>query len=168
MAPTVQETKRELTELFQRFHRERFLSETPPDGITPSEARTLMVIDAFAAQGETVRPGQVAERMRATPSSVSQTLKALEEKGLVERHRASGDSRAITLELTEQGRVATVAAQAMRDRYMDEALSYLGQEDGEHLVRILKKIMAFHERAGRGAGPLGEGGDDREGGAPCA
>ena len=73
-----------------------------------------------------------------------------------------------TLELTEQGRAATVAAQAMRDRHMDEALSYLGQEDGEHLVRILKKIRAFHERAGRGAGPLGEGGDDREGGAPCA
>lgn len=167
MGLTVQETKRELTELFQHFHRERFVSDTPPDGITPNEARTLMVIDACATEGEHVRPGHVAERLRATPSAISQTLKALEEKNLIERHRAQGDFRAITLELTERGRAATKAARIMRDKHMDEALSYLGPEDAEHLVRILKKMLAYHEQKPCECAPNITSEDDCEGDAPC-
>lgn len=164
----VQETKRELTELFQLFHRERLTTETPPDGITPNEARTLMLIGMYAANGESVRPGQIAERMRTTPSAISQTLKALEEKDLIERHRASGDFRTITLELTERGHAVTESARALRDQHMDDVLAYLGPEDAEHLVRILKKIIAFHEQSGCGTMPDSSGENNHEGGAPCA
>lgn len=168
VAPTVQETKRELTELFQLFHRDRLTSETPPDGITPNEARTLMFIGMCTAHGESVRPGQIAERMRTTPSAISQTLKALEEKNLIERHRASGDFRTITLELTERGRAVTESARALRDRHMDEMLAYLGPEDAAHLVRILKKITAFHGSSECECAARDPRKNDHEGGAPCA
>lgn len=55
-------------------------------------------------EGErTIQPRFLAERMHMTPSALSQTLKLLEEKGYVERHRVSDDFRAVSLELTERG-----------------------------------------------------------------
>ena len=83
------ETKRELYELMQRSRRERFTPPTP-EGVTPSEARTMMAISGLGRTCEDIRPGRVAEMTHTTPSALSQTFKTLEEKGLIERHRSSG------------------------------------------------------------------------------
>ena len=87
MTDSFNETKRELYELMQRSRRERFTPPTP-EGVTPSEARTMMTVSALQHTCEDVRPGRVAELTHTTPSALSQTFKTLEEKGLIERHRA--------------------------------------------------------------------------------
>ena len=102
MTDSFNETKRELYELMQRSRRERFTPPTP-EGVTPSEARTMMTVSALQHTCEDVRPGRVAELTHTTPSALSQTFKTLEEKGLIERHRASGDYRAVSVSLTEEG-----------------------------------------------------------------
>ena len=60
MTDSFNETKRELYELMQRSRRERFTPPTP-EGVTPSEARTMMTVSALQHTCEDVRPGRVAE-----------------------------------------------------------------------------------------------------------
>ena len=141
MTDSFNETKRELYELMQRSRRERFTPPTP-EGVTPSEARTMMTVSALQHTCEDVRPGRVAELTHTTPSALSQTFKTLEEKGLIERHRASGDYRAVSVSVME----------------------HVGIEDMRHLVRILRKVVEFHELDPEATCKSRAEGDE----APCA
>ena len=144
MTDSFNETKRELYELMQRSRRERFTPPTP-EGVTPSEARTMMTVSALQHTCEDVRPGRVAELTHTTPSALSQTFKTLEEKGLIERHRASGDYRAVSVSLTEEGERFAAEGRRLRDEHMDAVMEHVGIEDMRHLVRILRKVVEFHE-----------------------
>lgn len=68
-------------------------------------------------------PSQVSDYMAATRGTVSQTLKALARKGLVEEHRSDQDKRSISYSVTGQGltllegeTLIEDAASAMSDR----------------------------------------------------
>ena len=91
MTDSFNETKRELYELMQRSRRERFTPPTP-EGVTPSEARTMMTVSALQHTCEDVRPGRVAELTHTTPSALSQTFKTLEENAHVEFTVAVGNN----------------------------------------------------------------------------
>ena len=138
--------KRELYELTQRMRHDRIMPPTP-QGVTPTEARTMMAVDKLEASGEPIRPGRVAEISHTTPSALSQTLKALEEKGLIERHRTSDDYRAVTVSLTDEGRQFASEGRRLHNEHMEQVMAYVGEEDMAHLVRILKRVVEFHDRA---------------------
>lgn len=157
------ETKRELYELMQRMRHGRFMAPTPP-GLTPSEARTMVAIGGFDRSEGDIRPGRVAEMTHTTPSALSQTFKTLEEKGLIERHRASGDYRAVSVSLTEEGERFASQGRRLHDEHMERVLAYIGIDDARHLVRILRKIVEFHEENAFDACKSRAEGDD----APCA
>ena len=109
MTDSFNETKRELYELMQRSRRERFTPPTP-EGVTPSEARTMMTVSALQHTCEDVRPGRVAELTHTTPSALSQTFKTLEEKGLIKRDPLKSRSIALTYQL-EDAALATNVVQ---------------------------------------------------------
>lgn len=157
------ETKRELYVLMQRMRHERFTPPSP-EGLTPSEARAMVAIGGFDGACGDIRPGRVAEMTHTTPSALSQTFKTLEEKGLIERHRASADYRAVSVSLTEEGSRIAAESRRMHDEHMQQVMEHVGVEDMQHLVRILRKVIEFHERDAdvSGAKPA-EGGD-----SPCA
>ena len=76
----------------------------------------MMTVAMLEEHGEPIRPGRVAELSHTTPSALSQTFKALEEKGLIERRRAGDDYRAVTVSLTAEGRLqVTDAVKTTRD-----------------------------------------------------
>src|SRR5699024_2005067 len=77
--------------------------------------------------GET-RPGRIAERAHTTPSALSQTFKSLEEKGLIERHRAGGDCRGVAVVLTSEGERLAAEAKRLHSKHMDEVMAYVGEE----------------------------------------
>ena len=118
----------------------------------------------------------MAELSHTTPSALSQTFKALEEKGLIERHRSGDDYRAVTVNLTAEGRRFAAEGRRMRDEHMEQVMAFVGEEDMAHLVRILKRVVAFHDltHASDGSAPCPFGAAssvprDPEGGdAPCA
>ena len=163
MTDSFAEMKRELYELMQRSRRGNFAPPLP-EGVTPSEARTIMMVAGLRCGGEDVRPGRVAEMTHTTPSALSQTFKTLEEKGLIERRRASGDYRAVTVSLTEEGERVAEEGRRLRDEHMDAVMEYVGVEDMQHLVRIMRKVVEFHEQAPEVACRSHAEGDD----APCA
>ena len=114
-----------------------------PKGVTPAEMYAIMAVSRLEGEGRSVRSGDIAKCGHATPSAVSQTLKSLEEKGLITRQRDKGDSRAVTVHLTEEGRAFSARGRELHEQMIDEVLTYLGPEDAEHLVRIVERLAEF-------------------------
>ena len=71
------------------------------EGLNPAQWEALRYI--ARANRNSCSPGALAEFMASTRGTVSQTLKALETKGLVERRRGAEDRRAVRLTITAEG-----------------------------------------------------------------
>ena len=72
------------------------------DGLNPAQWEALRFV--AKANRTSCSPGALADFMGSTKGTVSQTLKALEAKGLIARSRCDGDKRAVRIALTEAGR----------------------------------------------------------------
>ena len=142
MDDTAAGLRRRLFNAAARMRKQR--QEPPtPKGITPAEMYAIMAVSRLEGEGRKVRSGDIAKCGQATPSAVSQTLKSLEEKGLITRQRDKGDSRAVTVHLTENGRAFSARGRELHEQMIDEVLTYLGPEDAEHLVRIVERLVDF-------------------------
>ena len=142
MDDTAAGLRRRLFDAAARMRKQR--QEPPaPKGITPAEMYAIMAVSRLEGEGRKVRPGDIAKCGQATPSAVSQTLKSLEEKGLITRQRDKGDSRAVTVHLTKEGRAFSARGRELHEQMIDGVLAYLGPEDAEHLVRIVERLADF-------------------------
>lgn len=142
MDDTAAGLRRRLFNAAARMRKQR--QEPPaPKGITPAEMYAIMAVSRLEGEGRKVRPGDIAKCGQATPSAVSQTLKSLEEKGLITRQRDKGDSRAVTVHLTKEGRAFSARGRELHEQMIDGVLTYLGPEDAEHFVRIVERLADF-------------------------
>ena len=142
MDDTAAGLRRRLFDAAARMRKQR--QEPPaPEGVTPAEMYAIMAVSRLEGEGRSVRSGDIAKCGHATPSAVSQTLKSLEEKGLITRQRDKGDSRAVTVHLTEDGRAFSARGRELHEQMIDKVLTYLGPEDAEHLVRIVERLADF-------------------------
>ena len=82
-------------------------------------------------------PSHVAEYMCTTRGTASQTLKALERKGLVSQSQSSADKRSISYEMTAEGRKVIDS-----DNELDEVLSAIDQKEGAALAGTLEKLSS--------------------------
>lgn len=144
MTKLSEETKQEMLGLMRRFKREKFQPSISYEGITPSESNVIFGILMASKHGvDPVQPRDVSKWLLLTPSALSQTLKVLEEKGFVKRERICGDSRAVSLELTEKGFVVAHEIFRSCDNFMDGLAEYVGEEDIKHLIETFKKVLSF-------------------------
>ena len=90
MSESLEALRNEMFETMQRMRQRRSTPPLPP-GITRGEINALMMLSMMEARDEIARPGMLAACSHATPGAVSQTLKSLEEKGLIVRRRGEGD-----------------------------------------------------------------------------
>lgn len=142
MDDTPAELRRRLFDAAARMRKQR--QEPPaPEGITSAEMHTIMAVSRLEGEGRSVRSGDIAKCGHATPSAVSQILKSLEEKGLITRQRDKGDSRAVTVHLTDDGRAFSARGREVHEQMIDGVLTYLGPEDAEHFVRIVERLADF-------------------------
>lgn len=112
--------------------------------ITPAEMTVIgSIFSAKNNSDDPVQPRKIAAMLHQSPSSLSQILKTVEEKGFVERHRNHADSRAVSLELTEKGRALAMKFSHSQNAFLDELIDRLGEEDVDDLIRILTKVFDF-------------------------
>lgn len=71
-------------------------------GLNPAQWEALRYLARANRFSRT--PASLAEYFQTSRGTVSQTLIALEEKGLIDKSRREGDGRSVTLALTEEGR----------------------------------------------------------------
>ena len=144
MSESLEALRNEMFETMQRMRQRRSTPPLPP-GITRGEINALMMLSIIEAHGEVVRPGMLAACSHATPGAVSQTLKSLEEKGLIVRRRGEGDSRSITISLTNAGREFEKEGRRLHDERFMHMLEFLGEDDAREFVRIVNRILEFEE-----------------------
>ena len=143
MSESLEALRNEMFETMQRMRQRRSTPPLPP-GITRGEINALMMLSIMEARGEVVRPGMLAACSHATPGAVSQTLKSLEEKGLIVRKRGEGDSRSVTISLTDAGHEFEKEGRRHDERFM-HMLEFLGEDDAREFGRIVNRMLEFEE-----------------------
>lgn len=144
MSESLEALRNEMFETMQRMRQRRSTPPLPP-GITRGEINALMMLSIIEARGEVVRPGMLAACSHATPGAVSQTLKSLEEKSLIVRKRGEGDSRSVTISLTDAGHEFEKEGRRLHDERFMHMLEFLGEDDAREFVRIVNRMLEFEE-----------------------
>ncbi len=92
-----------------------------------------------------VSAGLLTEQLHVVPGRMTDILKSLEYKKLIERQRDEADRRKVNVVITEEGRKQ---AKEMRQYISDEyqgMFQLLGKKDTEELIRLLKIVLSYHE-----------------------
>ncbi|HIW74336.1 MAG TPA: MarR family transcriptional regulator [Firmicutes bacterium] len=114
--------------------------------------------DGLAGKGG--KPGVTVSELSAfthqTPSGASQTIRALEEKGLVRRTTLSSDRRAVYIYPTEEGRALARRAEEAFFSRLESVAEEMGREETEQLICLVGRLTTILERrqaAERGTAP---------------
>lgn len=106
-------------------------------GINPSQMQVLLCLQEDASE---TLASDISLRLGITRASVSDSLKALEEKGLLRRRSHSNDARASLIELTAKGK--KIAKEL--DHWpgvLTESLQALEAEEQAQLLHLLSKTI---------------------------
>lgn len=121
-----------IKELMDRLGRISASDEWNGD-LNPTQWAALSYLDRANRFSRT--PTHVAEYMAATRGTVSQTLKTLARKNLIEEHRSEQDKRSIFYSVTQQG-----IFQLKRTSFLEETVSNLDKDDSSHLLKGLEAL----------------------------
>lgn len=89
--------------------------------------------------------GDLATRERVSAPSMSRTVSALVDRGLVARDDSPDDGRVTLLSLTDDGQATVVAERAKRDVWMADRLDRLSARERDVLARateILTRVVS--------------------------
>jgi len=126
-------SRRHIRDLIERLARVSAADEWADD-LNPTQKAALAYL--ARANRYSRSPSQVAEFLTATRGTVSQTLKALARKGLIEEGRSSGDRRWISYAITPGGLEALNGTTVI-----DEALDKLELTVATELSRGLTSLV---------------------------
>lgn len=122
--------------------RRRLVRERHPDNDLSLPA--MAVLWGLHRLGD-VSIGTLAAREQVQPPSMTRTVNALADRGLVERRSHPDDGRQVVVRLTDTGRAVVHADAARRDKWLWLRLEALSHEDREILRRaapILQRLAA--------------------------
>lgn len=111
-----------------------------------SQAAAFLLLELY--QEEPLSHSELTKRLSIAHATVSQTLKRLEQRGLVERSIFEDDARQVRVRLTGKGREVCAPLRAEGDVLHDEIRSVLGAEREEALRKSLADL-AEHFRFGQ-------------------
>lgn len=90
------------------------------------------------------RPGMpvavLVNELKNAPSSVSRTLRRLEEKGCIERIVDKGDRRNVYVRITETGNRLRREVKQQVDCFMERVIGQMGAEDMEQLLALWERF----------------------------
>lgn len=89
-----------------------------------------------------ISTSDLAKKIRVSPPSISRSLKAMEEKGLITRQINPNDRRNTYILLTEFGKNKLFSAEQVM---IDFTNSVLSQMDPDHLEQLIQYLHDFYE-----------------------
>ena len=105
--------------------------------LTPTQCR---ILELLGARRESLTLSIVARELGVTPATASDSLAALEAKGLVRKRRSHMDGRALAIVLTTEGR-RTVETLATLPDPLQAAFATLSEAEQEMLYRSAVKLI---------------------------
>jgi DNA-binding MarR family transcriptional regulator len=110
--------------------------------LTPTQRR---ILDVVASRRESLTLSALARELGVTPATASDSVGALESKGLVQKRRSDVDGRALALMLTSEGKNSATALAALPDP-LQEAFRTLTAAEQEVFYRsVIKMIHGLQE-----------------------
>ncbi|MDP4675434.1 MAG: MarR family winged helix-turn-helix transcriptional regulator [Actinomycetes bacterium] len=125
----MQKVSHELQVAVMRLAR-RLRAERADHGLTLSQ---LSVLTGLQRHGS-MTPGELAAHERVRPPSMTRTVAALVDLGLIERAPHPDDGRQVLLTLNEQGQVLLAADRAQREAWLARQLKELSVGDRRTLA----------------------------------
>jgi len=149
MSPTPATTSRqpiaslavELRQTLMRTSR-RLRQERSVDDISPGQYSVLAGLDVNGPQ----TPRELANREQVRPPSMTRTVAALEELGLVVRTGHPTDGRQVLVGLTEAGTTAVGETRKRRDAWLARRLAECTPQERETLHRAADILMRMVAR----------------------
>lgn len=109
--------------------------------LQPVQLRMLTYLDLCNQYSNT--PAGVTEYMKLTKGTVSQSLKALEAKGYIEKRPDSQDKRQVHLEVTEAGQEIL---EHLPPSLIGEVNQMLGKEAAQETATVLHRLLVIMQR----------------------
>ncbi len=112
--------------------------------LTPTQRR---ILDVVASRRESLTLSALARELGVTPATASDSVGALESKGLVQKRRSEVDGRALALMLTSEGK-SSVTALAARPDPLQDAFNALTASEQEVFYRSAMKMLRGLQESG--------------------
>lgn len=113
-------------------------------GLNPAQWQALRFIGR--ANGFSCTPGALADFLGTTKGTASQTLIALENKGLLERRRCPEDRRSVRIALTQRGEALLQADPLSEIAAACEALPESLREGlADGMARVIRELQAVRD-----------------------
>jgi DNA-binding MarR family transcriptional regulator len=90
-------------------------------------------------------PRELAAKERVQPPSMTRVIAALEERGLISRQPHPSDGRQAIVTITDAGLRYLAAEAAARERWLDQRLAELTEDERELLARAVEVIDRMAE-----------------------
>ena len=106
----------------------------------------MAIMRALALAGGTLTPSELADKAWVSNARVANILKALEQKGWIEREHSKEDRRRVIVTITDKGRQDL---ETKRRNFEDRAATFLeqlGEEDTREMVRLLRRTNQIIDR----------------------
>ncbi len=89
--------------------------------------------------------GTFAELLDIRPSSLSEKLNKLEERGLIERHKSETDTRSVNVFITEEGRNFLKERKDAFANRQERFENILSEEEKSEFLRLVRKLIEAGE-----------------------
>jgi len=113
--------------------------------LTPTQRRILELLALHRKEELTL--SAVARELGVTPATASDSVAALEAKGLVLKQRSQQDGRALALLLTEQGQLSVMKLAALPDP-LQTACATLSEQEQAGFYRVVFKMIHGLQESG--------------------
>ncbi len=129
----------ELMEVLHGMHRRPHLPR-------PSEHMrgAPMLMHYLKDHGGEATPGEISRELGTSTARITAVLGSLEKKGLLERSMDSRDRRKILVALTQAGWKQAEALETEMLQTTRSLIEYMGEEDTETGIRLLKKLQGWN------------------------
>jgi DNA-binding MarR family transcriptional regulator len=114
-----------------------------PLGLTSAQYGVLASLHGLSAAGARPSQRELADFAGLEPMFVSNLARALERAGLIERHNAQTDSRALQLSITDRGVEVVTAARAIVVEIEQQRLEALGGSDSRRSAQLRAALLTL-------------------------
>lgn len=123
--------------------RKVFFYHKIPNNMPRGEFTMLDMIQYLTEDGIKVTTSAISKVLMISKSAVSQSINAVEKKGLVERTIDPYDKRVYRVSLTDDGKNALKSAKEHNIQIAETLLSHLNDDDVKSLIRISENVCSI-------------------------
>ncbi|GAB4378865.1 MAG: hypothetical protein Kow0042_27710 [Calditrichia bacterium] len=118
------------------LHRALLWEQAKKEGLSPIQIQFLLYLSQSAEEVITI--GQLAKKFLLTPATVSDAVKVLKQKNLIEKSRHSSDRRRQSLFLTDRGREITARLSKWNQKIIEQIKQFSLQMQDTVIIFLLE------------------------------